>query len=269
MAKIIQLPTTTYYHRTFLPGHQADVRYFPRPTPIYHGAKYIDSDNITRFSRLTGYALPGGFMSFTDRLSPRIISLAISFWQEHEKRDNEWVPRFQQFPPARQIDYLRIFFSHHSPRNFFEKATETTARRITALAKHDLYLARQIFWRTGELSPLDFDQAVFYTLGNNPLLQAQLLVARGVTQGDRLLTETFENRVYDDLEAARILSQGKGLTPEEKQVLQQIERHFFQNRGGTERAFVMRRLVVWQTRLNHLLRWEQSVDYKISVKGGD
>ncbi|MBU1616930.1 MAG: hypothetical protein KKF06_04000, partial [Candidatus Margulisbacteria bacterium] len=186
----------------------------------------------------------------------------------HEKRDNEWVPRFQQFPPARQIDYLRIFFSHHNPRNFFEKATETTARRISVLAKHDLALARTIFWRLDEISRSGFDQAVFYALTSQPLLQTQLLVARGVTQGARLLTETFEDRPYDDLEAVHILAQGKGLTLEEKKILQEIGKRFFQHRGGSERALIMHRLVVWQAKVKKAVRFTKYVEHKIMSSKG-
>ncbi len=208
-------------------------------------------------------------MSFTDGLPPKTISAAISFWQEHEKNDNEWVPRFQQLPLPRQMDYLRVFFGYDNPRNFFEKATINTARRISGLAKRDLELARTVFWRTSEISPLDFDQAVFYALGKHPLLQARLLVARGAVQGARLLDETFEERTYDDLEAVRILIEGEGLSPAEKEIIREINRLFFQTRGGVARSFILRRLLVWRDKLSDAISFSRLVDRKIRQLGDE
>ncbi|MBU0630184.1 MAG: hypothetical protein KKC80_04600 [Candidatus Margulisbacteria bacterium] len=182
MGKIFNLPANPAARRSYSPGHRAEVRCFTMAQPIYSHSKFLESIGEDP-QVLAGYALAEGFSSFSDKLSRKTLSAAITFWKEHERNEQEWVQRFGKMTPARQMDYLRVFSGQYTPVLFSENAVNCTARRISALARQDLVLAREIFWRIDAISPMNesFDLAVFCAL-NDPSIQLELLMARKTVQ---------------------------------------------------------------------------------------
>lgn len=263
---LIRFPRINYSVTSLPKGHVAPVRYFPMITPLYKGG-VIDPHGEKALARFVGYALPAGYLATSPWVRPKVASAAVSFWQEFDAREKEWVAGFRELPKDKQLDYLQIFYGRGGPKDVFSKASLAIAGRLRTLANYDLSLVKELFWKINDRSRENLGGAVFYALGGRPLLQAGLLVAGGVQPGLRLLESVFEANALSDLGVARIMIQGKGLEAKEQSILQEINRRFFVPRGGAEKSLELRRLAVWQNRLSGAFRYEQLIIIKRNFGG--